>query len=105
MTGRCWSKGTSLRGAFAPKQSRLSDWSISGLLRFARNDEAAIAPLRLIRDHLVVDLGNGVDAAQAPGRQKFVLDDVDGLGDAGLATGAEAIGVGAAEHAGFCAER
>ena len=44
-----------------------------------------------------------------PHRPMVVLsslrDDVDRLGDAGLAAGAEAIGIGAADHAGFGAER
>src|SRR4051794_216441 len=58
----------------------------------------------LIRQHALVDLGDGVDAAQPHGDAEFVADDVDRLGDAGLAAGAEAVGEGAADHAGFGAE-
>ena len=46
---------------------------------------------------MVVDLGDGVDAAQAHGGREFVADDVDRLGDAGAAIGAEAVDIGAAE--------
>src|SRR3569833_3141656 len=56
-------------------------------------------------DDMIVDLVDPVDAAQAHGGEQLLLDDVDRLGDAGLAAGPKAIGIGAADHAGFCAER
>src|SRR5205807_5320565 len=57
------------------------------------------------RQHVVVDLGNGVDAAQPHGGEELVANDVDCLGDAGFAAAAEAVNIGAADHAGLGAER
>ena len=39
---------------------------------------------------MVVDLGDGVDAAQPHGHAELVGDEIDRLGDAGAAEGAEA---------------
>src|SRR5260370_15497968 len=57
------------------------------------------------REHVVVDLGDGVDAAQPHGGEELVADDVDGLGDAGCAAGAQTVNIGAADHAGSGAKR
>ena len=54
---------------------------------------------------MIVDFGDGVDAAQSHGRQEFGTDEVDRLGDAGAAISAEPVDIGTADHAGFCAER
>src|ERR1700716_3320440 len=47
----------------------------------------------LNRQHVVVDLGDGVDAAQAHGHAEFVADDLNRPGDAGAAERAEAVNV------------
>src|SRR3984885_7815128 len=66
---------------------------------------ATMKPALLNCQHMVVDLGDAVDAAQPHGHAEFIADDIDRLGDAGAAEGAEAINIGPADHAGFGAER
>src|SRR6516225_8403703 len=62
-------------------------------------------PLRRLCNNAFVDLVDPVHAAQAHGHEQLFLDDVDRLGDAGLAAGAEAIRISAADHARLGAER
>jgi hypothetical protein len=54
------------------------------------------------RQQIIVDLGDGVDAAQSHGGEHFLAEDVERLGDAGLR---QAIGLDAADHAGSGAQR
>ncbi len=46
--------------------------------------------MSLLHQHVLVDLGNRVDAAQAHGDAEFVAQDVQRLGDAGAAVSTEA---------------
>jgi len=46
------------------------------------------------RQHVVVDLGDGIDPAQSHGRGEFLGDDLDRLGNAGFAGGPDPIGIG-----------
>ena len=70
-----------------------------------RDDDEFVATIASNRQHLVVDLGDGVDATQPHGGGELLAQNVERLGDAGLAAGAEAVGIGAADHAGLRAER
>src|ERR1700736_3132611 len=45
------------------------------------------------RQHVVVDLGDCVDAAQAHGHAQFIGDQIDCLGDAGTAESAETVNI------------
>src|SRR4029077_8305289 len=59
----------------------------------------------LHRQHAVIDLGDGVDPAQAHGGREFVADDVDRLLDSRAAESAETVNIGPHDHAGFGAYR
>src|SRR5258708_8155351 len=45
------------------------------------------------REHVVVDLGDGVDAAQPPCREELVADHVDGLGHPRCAPPADTLNI------------
>src|ERR1700730_2909335 len=83
--------------ASAAKQSRSRNgsWIASSAIA-PRNDERAVG---LNRQHVVVDLGDGVDAAQSHGRAEFIGDEIDRLGDAGTAEGTETVNIGPPDHA------
>src|SRR5689334_17959084 len=69
----------------------------AGLLRFTRND--GVASARLCRQHVIVDLADLVYPAQPHRRGELFCQEVNRLGDTGLAGGTQPVRVGAADHA------
>src|SRR2546428_2972516 len=57
------------------------------------------------RDHPSIDIPHAAHPAERHGDVELLAEHLDRLGDAGLAAGAEAIDIGAADHAGARAER